>query len=405
MKKNKWDKSINLLKRRDFLKSLAALAVFGGSRRLWTVDRINHSSEFKKPPQMEASSKSLLSSVHERPIVVQVKDLRSTYWDGSSYPYVDYINQKMVDQMLESGLRALTGEKTAIAAWKAIVPYKTGEKIAIKPNLNDLFKEFQYYVVAPQVINAVIKGLIESLRVPPKNIIVYDVSRLIPDTFRKRIFYDVTYVEPFGSNLQRKIKYHLFGNSLAVADPNAPVTLRDSIRNKKGQAVKCFLPKCLTICNHLINIPLFKSHQFVLASGSLKNHYGTIRFSDGNLNPEYLHPPIIHECIADLNAHPFIKSHTRLIVMDALFGRVYQKHGPPDLRMNSLFVSRDPVALDSVSSSLIRKQLMLRGVEPFSDRYLDLSTEAKIGIHERVEDGNVYKRINFQNIDLDIRNI
>jgi hypothetical protein len=84
--------------------------------------------------------------------------------------------------------------------------------------------------------------------------------------------------------------------------------------------------------------------------------------------------------------------------MDAIFGRAYKKHGPPDLRMSSLFISRDPLALDSVTSSLIRQELSRRGDEPLSDEYLLLS-KAEIGVHECVEKNVQYQYIDYRNID------
>ena len=124
----------------------------------------------------------------------------------------------------------------------------------------------------------------------------------------------------------------------------------------------------------------------MLASGALKNHFGTLRFGDGHLIPEYLHPPIIHNSIADINSNRQLVEKTRLIVMDALFGRHSKKGGAPEKWMifnknspNRLFFSKDSVAIDSVTSSLVKEELNLSGEKPLSDEYLRLSQEAGVG--------------------------
>ncbi len=79
-------------------------------------------------------------------------DANATSWDGSSnYWWSDaYNNQATVDSMLSKSLLALTGEITDAGAWAALfkyfneqhgrgsVGYTSGEKIAIKINLNQV---------------------------------------------------------------------------------------------------------------------------------------------------------------------------------------------------------------------------------------------------------------------------
>jgi uncharacterized protein (DUF362 family) len=164
------------------------------------------------------------------------------------------------------------------------------------------------------------------------------------------------------------------------------------VRDKSGKPVKCYLPEVITSARHIINIPVLKSHQFILASGALKNHYGTVRFSDGRGSPDYLHPPLIHESIADINAHPQIKEKTRLIVMDALFGRLNKKGGPPEEwdiwgkeSPNRLFLSCDPVALDTITSGFIKKELKRRGKIFGDDNYLKIASKKGVGISKTID--------------------
>ncbi len=355
------------------------------------------------PIEKENNKCNVLSSV------VSVHSDKVTHPESDTYPYVDSIDQLVVDEMLNRGLMDLTEEKSIESAWRCIFEsYKDGDVIAIKPNFNDLHKEFSdNLVVSPAVINSIVKGLIEFLKVSPENIIVYDCSRTIPDSYRKRIKYPVKYVEPYGSSLMRRIIYKTVGNPLPKADKNHEIKMTHEIIDKKGQRIKCYLPEVVTSADHIINVPVFKSHQFVLASGALKNHYGTVRFSDGSLSPKYLHPPIIHESIADINAHPVIKEKTRLIVMDALFGRLKKKGGPPDKwkiynndNPNRLFLSTDPVALDAVSAFFIKKEMEERKDTYLSDDYLKIASDRKIGIYEMPGESGKFESIDFRDYDL-----
>ncbi len=341
--------------------------------------------------------------------VVSVYAANAIDGNRASFPYVDSIDPGIVGEMLNKGLMELTEKRSAESAWKCIFDsYKDGDTIAIKPNFNDIHKEFRENLVAsPAVLNAIIRGLIEVLKVPSKNIIIYDCSRIIPDSYRERIKYPVKFVEPYGSSFIRKIMYKTFGNPLPEADRAHEIKMSRDVIDGKGNTVKCYLPKVITTADHIINVPILKSHQFVIASGALKNHYGTVRFSDGKLLPKYLHPPVIHESIADINAHPVIREKTRLIVLDALFGRIKKKGGAPDKWYifddkdpGRLFLSHDPVALDSVSAFFVKKELKTRGDHHLSDEYLKIAAKRNIGVYEMPDKTEGFTDIDFRQYDI-----
>ena len=246
----------------------------------------------------------------------------------------------------------------------------------------------------------------EILKIDPGHITVYDCTRSIPDSYRDRIKYPVKFIEQYGSTLMRRILHKATGNLLTRADMKYEIPMTHDIRDEKGNKIRCYLPRVLTSSDHIINVPIFKSHQFVLASGALKNHYGTVRFSGTVRSPKYLHPPVIHESIADINNHPVIRNRTRLVVMDALFGRVKKKGGSPDKwtifnnnNPHRLFLSKDPVALDSVTSYFIKEELKKRNEELLSDKYLEIASHRGIGVHERPVNAR-YKLIDFKHIDI-----
>lgn len=340
--------------------------------------------------------------------VISVHSTDATHWDFKTYPYVDYIRQDVVRTMLHEGVREFANEKTSADGWrKLFASYRPGDKVAIKPNFNDLYNNFNGFVASPEVINAILDGLINTLKIPAEDIIVYDCTRIIPDEFRNRIYFPIKYVEPFGSSFLRKIEYRTFGNPLPKADLNHEIKMSSDVKDKEGNPIKCYLPNVVTSAQHIINVPILKSHQFISHSGALKNHYGTVRFSDGHTGPEYLHPPLIDQSIADINGHEQIRGKTRLIVMDALFGRVKKKGGLPDRwksfldnSPNRLFISVDPVALDSISHYFIEKELESRRDVILSHEYLHIAHETGLGVHEDIAALSNLKQISFREIGI-----
>ena len=342
------------------------------------------------------------------PRVVSIHASGACHWDGASYPYVDGIDYQLVAKMLDQALMTLATQTTPEHAWQSLFSsYRKGDRVAIKPNFNDLYNEFRdNLVTSPAVLNAILAGLVGYLGVPPTDIFVYDCTRKIPDSFRQRINYPVHFVEAWGSCLSRKIQYKIMGNPLPKADLDFAIKMSKDIKNENGKPIQCYLPKVITQAQHIINVPIMKSHQFVLASGALKNHYGTVRFSDGITGPIYLHPPVIHESIVDINNHPQIKQKTRLIVMDALFGRTKKSGGPPDkwqifnnANPARLYVSQDPVALDSVTANFIRNELRQRRQELLADEYLRLAAAVGLGVHE-MPVGDSFQHIDFQELTI-----
>jgi hypothetical protein len=261
-----------------------------------------------------------------RPKVIRVYSEKAVDWDYKTEPSLDFANQEIINNMLDEGLKELTGRESIDQAWRDILSsYKPGDKVAIKPNFNTINHGYKKIFTSPQVINAVIKGLVESLGIPEENIYIYDLCKIIPDDIlRNRIPYSVNYVQGFQLNsIWEKIQFRmrrLFDSGLDLPDTSAPVRMREKVVDEQENPVT----------QHLINIPLLTNHIYLLASGPLKNHFGTVRFSNYNRYPSILHGKILEKSIVDLNLNPHIKDKTRLIVYDALWG-VYSR-GEDDVK-------------------------------------------------------------------------
>jgi hypothetical protein len=312
-----------------------------------------------------------------RPKVVRVYDDRATFWDYSSTYYFDHVNQGVVDDMLEVGVKCLTNTFTVAEAWGAIMAaYQPGDKVAVKINLNNYAgMSNEMDAIAPS-INALCHGLVDIKGIPAADIRVYDCSRPIhQQRVKDRVTYGVTYVES--------------GDALAQADYDAPVTFR----NISTQ----YIPLVVSQSQHLINLPLFKDHFYVLATMCFKNHLGTSK-----PGPSSLHPSI-HTNLSDFYVNPHIRDKTRLVLGDALFGLYdggpYGEPMPWDTfpngpTPNSLFLSFDPVAHESVMIDYLLAEQAYHGVSETSHQYLHEAMDYHgLGVHEHRDAQGNYTNI------------
>jgi hypothetical protein len=119
------------------------------------------------------------------------------------------------------------------------------------------------------------------------------------------------------------------------------------VEGSKVQVIngKVKLSSILANCDALINMPVLKSHMMAGITFAMKNHFGSYQY------PELLHSPGMEE-VAALNALPYIKDRTRLIIGDALAANIRYKNSWPywvaDWTGDSIFMSFDPLAHDTL---------------------------------------------------------
>jgi uncharacterized protein (DUF362 family) len=139
-------------------------------------------------------------------------------------------------------------------------------------------------------------------------------------------------------------------------------------------------------CDVLINLPVLKDHDGAGVSLTLKNMYGAIH------NPNKYHPNGCDPYIADLNMLPELRARLRLHICDAT--TACYEGGPafkPEFTWhpNALFVSQDPVALDTVGWQAIEGKRAEKGLKTLEaeqrpPRYLATAADAdhRLGVHD-----------------------
>ncbi len=307
--------------------------------------------------------------------VAWAHDPKAAAWDGKKGLYSDADNnsQTRVDDMMEGVIMALSTMSTPYDAWnqlfctfnekkgKGYTGYKTGEKVAVKINLNDNGGS-NIIDATPQSVLALLHQLVDVAGVPQECITVYDAQR-------RGISAVYTYVEPLYPN----VVYQNWGGFV----PDV-ITYSSEITDAGARS----LAKAAYDADYMINMALMKRHSQptdkwrdsagqtgITCTG--KNQFGSI----GYVPP--LHFSIrdwsskrgmgTYNCIVDLMAHERIGENTLLYLVDAMY--VNPKHNGKAVKFqrapfnngwtSSFLASNDPVAVESVVLDFIFSELPL----------------------------------------------
>ena len=328
--------------------------------------------------------------------VVWVHDPRSATWEkGTGYWWNDdYTNPEWVREMFSNSIQWLTGQATDSGAWESIfryynqrhdkvgIGYQQGEKIAIKCNLNQCSShgnEGNKSYTAPQLLEALLKQLVNVVGVAPSDITVYDASRRVPSTLYDlcsgRDLVGLRFADTAGGD----------GRIRAERDPKA------MIHPSNPGVPPRWMPDFVSEASYLINLAGLKGHVLTGATLCAKNHFGSTwvedgrRFWPGNAIHGYVNafdttqpwgesgfnhparPMGSYEALVDLMGYKHLGGKTILYIVDALYGALNMGtsvRNSPKWQMepfnndwpSSLFVSQDPVAIDSVCIDFLRSE-------------------------------------------------
>ena len=149
-----------------------------------------------------------------------------------------------------------------------------------------------------------------------------------------------------------------------------------------GAGGSCFAGILVNELTALINVAVLKDHDLAGVSAGMKNWYGVIH------NPNKYHDSGCDPYVAHLAATPLIKGKLRLTVIDGL---VAQCHGGPARSprwawaLNSVMVSTDPVALDTVAWRTIEEKRLQLGLKTLAAEQREpkwIASAAKLGLGE-----------------------
>lgn len=302
-------------------------------------------------------------------------------------------NQEAVDKMLAEGLCSISGRKTNTEAWNSIfrhhnqkrgkgdVSYKKGEKIYIKLNRTTasgaINKDYSRqkdkplalaFETSPQIVYAMLNQLVNVAGVPQESIFVGDAMRNIyQDEYKKynAVFPKVNYLSSFGSTSGRIKAGESASDLIYYSD-------KKSIMSDAGSDK---LYSVIEEAEYLINIPGMKGHGIAGITLCAKNHFGThVRQSAAHLHPGlntdknrkgYGH----YRVLTDIMGNKHTGEKNLFYILDALWcgsnwNGLPVKFLMPPFNNNwssSIFLSLDPVAIESVAVDFLRTEFSYPG--------------------------------------------
>jgi len=319
--------------------------------------------------------------------VVWVYDQEVIKWSGPGDGYWwlnNHINEARINSMMDRAICELTGTTKVTDGWDKIfkyfnklhgkgeVGYKAGQKIVIKPNwVGMIYREGHvdtekyvfirrqnYMNTAPQLIVALIRQL-ESIGVKPSDITVTDTLACAVNEF-----FDIITKNYSGISIEDQ--FGKFGRVKAQSS-NIPIfwSCRPTLKQQD------FVPKSIADADYLVNFANLKSHGGSGVTLCAKNHYGSLVRWPAQSEYYDLHPNCfsknagIYRPLVDLIGHQHLGQKTVLYLIDGLFsGQHPRDELPQKFAMepfnnhwsSSIFVSQDPVAIDSVAIDFLKNE-------------------------------------------------
>lgn len=298
-------------------------------------------------------------------------------WDGDGWWWeLDHFDEAAIQNMVDDSIASLGGQETAQAGWEALFQthnqsrgktggYAAGEKIAIKANINGsavmddgTSGETKMSYTNPVLLKALLTSLVEEAGVRPSDITVYDVSRLFPDYM----------VELCTQGNLDGVRF--VGRNNGVADEDAPIQWSHQFSGKVN-----YLPTCVTEAEYVISLANLKGHSYGITLCG-KNHFGSFINGNAMRPPEgaNLHQWLtrnemgIYSPLVDLMANADLGGKTVLYMLDAIIcapsegasitgdNSRWQQVPFNNHYTASVFVSQDPVAIDSVGADFLMNE-------------------------------------------------
>ncbi len=320
----------------------------------------------------------------------------ATNWNGESNYWWDENNTDLaeVKDMFKSSLLQLTETENIVEAWNKIFinfnknvrsinrGYSNGENIVVKLNLNthSRYEEKSNEInISPQAVFALVESLIENTEVSPEQVVLYDASRPLGNVIYNLVYDkypNVNFIDNKGGKGREKVK----------VDKNSAIYYQGIEYNEADK-----IPQSVSKADYLINVANLKKHSLAGVTFTAKNHFGSIYSGKYNSwTPMHLHNGINAKTkeigspnpLVNLIGHKNLGQKTLLYIIDGLYGGMNQQSVEPHQWemppfesgwSSSLFLSQDPIAIDSVAFDFLKAEADLL---PYSDNYLHEGAQA-----------------------------
>jgi hypothetical protein len=326
-------------------------------------------------------------------------------------------NQEVIDRMLSQAIQSLTGKTTDAEAWDAIfrfnnrlqgkgdVGYQEGQIIYFKVNATSAYagnfdpktlavvKNGSYGITEtnPHLVLAMLRQLVNVVGVNPLDIFIGDPLKTVYkhcyDLWTAE-FPDITVLDNATSKLGRLkvvptaepvMKYSDRGTVMFTGDWSTPLTGEPTLEDRY-----CTIAE---ICDYLINIPTMKGHKRAGVTMFAKNHFGSqLRANAVHLHGGLVDPTEVgdyarftrnqYRVQVDLMGHDLHYKKGLFYLMDALYAGSEATDPPRKFKMapfnndwaSSIFLSLDPVAIESVGYDFLRTEYNEDSQYPYASK-------------------------------------
>ncbi len=321
----------------------------------------------------------------------------------------DNWDQAVIDEMITTSILQLTSEDAIGDAWDALfksfnnnkgvgeVGYTAGQTIFIKINegtsswlaTDDLERDYTSWKgnydpvceTTPGVTLAILRQLVNNAGVPQENIWVAD-----PRSHVWQHTYDLLSAEfPDVKYGDKDIGQESNGRTTLHINSSATIYFSDW-GDEMPSAVSENNWKEVVEADYLINLAALKAHARAGITLTAKNHFG----STTKPGAEHMHPGLVaiendiptrneygmYRVQVDLMGSYVLGRNTLLFLVDGLWGSPEAVDGPVKWQMapfnndypNSIFISQDQVALESVCFDFLRTEAVTGSVDDWKNR-------------------------------------
>ncbi len=323
------------MKRRTFLQISSAALMGMGNRNSEPAYRVVSAYKASPHPGMPGPFPGQVVSVRSAKCIDEARD---------------EVNPAAVRDMMDRGMRQLTGEPSALRAWSRFI--SPTDIVGIKVNCVGRPK----VVSSPEVVAEIVRNLIE-VGVRPNQVCIFDrfAERLIEMNYDLHV---PKGVQIHGAEASR--------GSIRHYDPATYVEVdffgEDDTRSEMIAMISKF--------TKIINVPNMKDHGAAGVTGCLKNiAYGSFSNMDRSHRFRQTHT---YSFVGRLAAVEPVRSRTVLQIMDGLRGVWHG--GPTALNPRFVFYPKqmmfgtDPVAIDRLMLDIVEAKRKTEGVVSLWDR-------------------------------------